>query len=69
MTLLKEVEVNTLLERTILEKRKYKPRSKKILPITKGKTKGPKYTFDDLTFYGEIYKDYLDKVRWKQNGA
>ena len=49
MTLLKEVEVNTLLERTIQEKRKYKPRNSKIHSVTKGKNKGPKYTFDEVT--------------------
>jgi len=49
MTLIKEVEVNTLLERMIEEKRKYKPRNHRILPITKGKKKGPKYTFDECS--------------------
>ena len=49
MTLLKEIEINTLLERTIQEKRRYKPRSSKIHSVTKGKTKGPRYTFDEVT--------------------
>ena len=49
MTLLKEVESNTLLERTISEKRKYRPRNSKIHSVTKGKSKGPKYTFDEVT--------------------
>lgn len=49
MTLIKEVEVNNLLERMIDEKRKYKPRNHRILPITKGKKKGPKYTFDECS--------------------
>jgi hypothetical protein len=49
MTLLREIEINTLLERTIQEKRKYKPRNAKIHSVTKGKTKGPKYTFDEVT--------------------
>ena len=30
MTLIREIEVNTILERTIKEKRKYKPRKAKI---------------------------------------
>ena len=49
MTLIDEVEINTLLQRQIQEKRKYKPRTAKVPPITKGKTKGPKYTFDECT--------------------
>lgn len=49
MTLLKEIEVNTILERTIQEKRKYKPRNTKIHSVTKGKHKGPKYTEDEVT--------------------
>lgn len=49
MTLIAEVEINTLLQRQIQEKRKYKPRTAKVPPITKGKTKGPKYTFDECT--------------------
>jgi len=59
MTLLAEVEINTLLERQIAEKRKYKPRTGKIKPITKGKTKGPKYTFDECTVlvYMTLYPD------------
>lgn len=61
MTLLKEVEVNTLLERTIQEKRKYKPRKVKILPITKGKQKGPKYTFDECTVL--VYMTLFPEVK------
>jgi hypothetical protein len=60
MTLLKEVEVNTLLERSIQEKRKYKPSDKKIGAITKGKKLGPKYTLDEcvvlvyMTLFPEV---------------
>lgn len=59
MTLINEVEINTLLERQISEKRKYKPRNGKIQPITKGKVKGPKYTFDECTIlvYMTLFPD------------
>lgn len=60
MTLLNEIEVNTLLERSIQEKRKYKPSAKKIGAITKGKKLGPKYTLDEcavlvyMTLFPEV---------------
>ena len=59
MTLVKEVEVNTLLERIIDEKRKYKPRNHRILPITRGKKKGPKYTIDEcaVIVYMALYPE------------
>jgi hypothetical protein len=61
MTLLKEIEVNTLLERTIQEKRKYKPRNAKIHSVTKGKNKGPKYTFDEVTVL--VYMTLFPEVK------
>lgn len=61
MTLLKEIEVNTILERTIQEKRKYKPRNSKIHSVTKGKNKGPKYTFDESTVL--VYMTLFPEVK------
>jgi len=61
MTLIREIEVNTLLERTIKEKRKYKPRKAKIQSITKGKNKGPKYTFDEATVL--VYMTLFPEVK------
>lgn len=61
MTLLKEVEVNTLLERSIQEKIKYKPSDKKISPITKGKKIGPKYTLDECTVL--VYMTLFPEVK------
>ena len=61
MTLLKEVEINTLLERAIQEKIKYKPSSKKIGAITKGKKLGPKYTVDECTVL--VYMTLFPEVK------
>lgn len=61
MTLLKEIEVNTILDRIIQEKRKYKPRKSKIHSVTKGKSKGPKYTFDEATVL--VYMTLFPEVK------
>lgn len=43
----KEIEPIINFDRIIEEKRKYKPRNSKIHPITKGKKRGPKYTYNE----------------------
>jgi hypothetical protein len=43
----KELEPIINFDRIIEEKRKYKPRNTSILPITKGKKKGPKYSYNE----------------------
>jgi|AACY02.1.fsa_nt_gi hypothetical protein len=43
----KELEPIINFDRIIAEKRKYKPRKASIHPVTKGKKKGPKYSYEE----------------------